>query len=336
MNQEKYDYQKLQAYLLGELSGADEERFDELSFTDEGFAATLETTENDLLDAYANGEMDTATREKFESVYRASSRRREKIEFAKAFQSFVEKNQNSATLLTESKPGETAGGFSLRNFFKNQNSFWHWGLAAAALAVLFFGSFWLLNFNRRQTELARQTNTPAPKTASPTVAPTTNTTAAIEPPATTPAENINSSPKVKKKPPSNQNAVERKAPPEKLIAEPPKSVVAFVLTPPLRGGASNIPIFSIPKNAARAVSVRLQLETDDYAAYRVALADQNGKQIWSGSNFKAKSGSEMSTLSIRFPANLLKTQIFSLVVSGVKSNGEVEIIGDYPFRAVVK
>jgi len=69
-------------YLLDELDAADAERFDELSVVDDEFAARLRTVEDDLVDAYASGNLTGERRARFEAVYLASPRRREKVAFA--------------------------------------------------------------------------------------------------------------------------------------------------------------------------------------------------------------------------------------------------------------
>src|SRR5215204_6709764 len=96
-----YDTQKLKNYLLGELPAADAEAFDELSFTDEKFGADLNAAENDLIDAYLTNDLSVADLKKFESVYFATEHRREKIEFARALQTFAAKETAKTETKTE-------------------------------------------------------------------------------------------------------------------------------------------------------------------------------------------------------------------------------------------
>ena len=92
MKEQAYDHQKLTEYLLGSLPEAEAERFDELSFTDDDFAAALKSTENELADRYVRGGLNGATLERFQAHYLASPLRRRKVEFAKALQTHTEKS----------------------------------------------------------------------------------------------------------------------------------------------------------------------------------------------------------------------------------------------------
>src|SRR6185437_10437843 len=79
------DDEQIVRYLLGALSEQETERLDQLSIADDEFASHLSAVENDLVDAYAKGELSGETLERFEAGYRRSSSRREKVRFARAF-----------------------------------------------------------------------------------------------------------------------------------------------------------------------------------------------------------------------------------------------------------
>jgi hypothetical protein len=82
--------------------------------------------------------------------------------------------------------------------------------------------------------------------------------------------------------------------------------------------------------------MQLQLEPNDYSAYRVALLDQSGGQIlWRSGTLRARAAAgDSQSLTVRFRASLLKPQAYMLRVYGSKTNGESEILGDYPFKVV--
>ncbi len=56
-------------YLLGSLSSEETERLDELSLADDEFAGRLQVLENELIDAYVEGELSGQTLEHFNSFY---------------------------------------------------------------------------------------------------------------------------------------------------------------------------------------------------------------------------------------------------------------------------
>ena len=137
-------------------------------------------------------------------------------------------------------------------------------------------------------------------------------------------------------PQKNSNAQLTRTPePEKPIAPPKPIVAAFVLSPSLRGDGQ-IENLSIAKQTTE-INMRLELEADDFPVYLVALTDETGSvKLWRSGKIKAAGKGENKFLNIRFPAKLLKSKIYSLAVSGVKSGAGAEIISNYPFRAVVK
>src|SRR5215475_10175424 len=90
-NEEKYDERLLTRYLLGALSREETERLDELSIVDDEFAARLNTAEDDLVDAYVRNELSGTDSEQFQSSYLSSPRRRHKVGFAEALNTFKPK-----------------------------------------------------------------------------------------------------------------------------------------------------------------------------------------------------------------------------------------------------
>ena len=137
-------------YLLGALPEAETERLDELSITDDEFAESLQAAEMDLVDAYVLGELTGADLEKFKTHYLASPARREKVEFAKVLQSFGEQESTGPLATTAAAPARR-GRLAALGVFIAPPPILQWGLAAAALAVLIVGG-WLAveNISLRQ------------------------------------------------------------------------------------------------------------------------------------------------------------------------------------------
>jgi hypothetical protein len=114
-----------------------------------------------------------------------------------------------------------------------------------------------------------------------------------------------------------------------------QQVVSVVLAPPVRG-SDHIATLSIPGRTSQ-IDARLELEPGNFPPYRVVLtAEADTTELWRSESLSAQGASDNRYLSLRFPARLLRSQVYSLVVSGTGPNGESEIIGNYPFRAQVK
>lgn len=155
MSKQLYSDQEIIPYLLGSLSEAETERLDSLSITDTEFADVLRAAEKDLVDGYVQGELTGAALEQFKSHYLTSSRGREKVEFAQAFQVLAEKYstarvpeagaENPAGSVTKRK---VSGRFPAWTVFATPRPAVQWGFAVAALALLIAGS-WLVFENTR-------------------------------------------------------------------------------------------------------------------------------------------------------------------------------------------
>ncbi len=339
-----YNNETITAYLLGSMPKSDAEFFDELSFTDNDFADELQAAEKDLVDSYVNDELRGTTLEQFKSFYLASPVRREKVEFARSFQTFAEeKLQNKA----EIAKGETknkrkfTGFFSAMNIFTTPRPSLQWGFAV--LALLFMGlATWLIFENSRlqnessiiearrielqQREKQLQEEINGQRTADLEKEKELSTIRGE-------IARLEKELEQKRTTEQEQNR-KRITEPEitdvkKQTPEPRRLIVAsFVLTPQLRGN-NQLQTLTIPAKTD-SVAMQLELESDDYSFYRVALKQQaDGRTLWQSG--KIKSNSKNKTLNISFPANLLKAQIYSMQVSGISDDAS-EIISDYSFR----
>jgi hypothetical protein len=113
------------------------------------------------------------------------------------------------------------------------------------------------------------------------------------------------------------------------------AVASIVLTPPTRGH-DQIPTVAI-SSRTKELQIQLQLEGDDYPNYHVALKEDTASaELWRSGTLTASRKGESKVLNVRVPAGLLKSKIYSLVVSGVERGGTIELVSDYPFRAETK
>ncbi len=342
MKTKTYKKEEIIDYLLGSLPEAEAEFFDELSFTDDGFADELKASEKDLIDSYVNQELTGKKLEKFESYYLASPLRREKVEFAKAFQVFAnDKTSENTEIIEENSVNQKAGFFS--NLFTIPRLSMQWGLGFAALLLLIFGGFILWENSRLRDEMSQtQTNRDE-------ILQREAELAAREKQLNDEISNqrIQNSEKEKelarireeqakieqelKLKQLQERQKEQVAAVQKQTPIPQKrqpNILSFVLAPALRG--NQLPTFDIPANTD-SVRMKLELETTEYSAYRVALQNPgNGQILWQSGKIKSSGNS----LNVSFPAKLLKTQVYSLQVSGITNENRAEIISDYSFRVM--
>lgn len=87
----------LREYLLGGLAPAEREEIEEKLLTDADFHAELQATGDDLIHVYLADELPAPDRERFESHFLASPRRRERVAFVRSLVSAVDRVRHDAS-----------------------------------------------------------------------------------------------------------------------------------------------------------------------------------------------------------------------------------------------
>jgi anti-sigma factor RsiW len=317
MSYAQHDPQDLIQYLLGSLPESEAERLDELAVTDDEFAWRLTEAENDLVDAYARGELSGETLRRFETHYLSSEKRREKVKFADALRLLEERSTAApvegapaATPLPEETTREpVAISPRLRKVPRIAMA---WALAAAALLMLVPAGLLFLANGRLRHELAQAQSERASletragdlqrqleRQRSETARPRTDLDAAT----------------------ASDAIVER------------LQIVSLILSPQVRG-LGRTPQLSVPPTAD-AVAMQLRLESDDFPRYRVSLRTAAGDQaIWRSGTLTAALAGEGKAVTASVPANLFTPQHYSAELSGVTAEGREEPLASYAFRVV--
>jgi len=158
MSDQTHNSQLIDKYLLDSLDEAETERFDGLSITDDQFAAALDAAENDLVDAYVQGEINGDELERFKSHYLVSPRRREKVEFAQAFLGWTQ--TNSVAKVHIQTPEEVASNRTrskglVPGILGVPHLSWQWGFAAVTLTLLIAAGLLVFQNVRLRRQLAQ-------------------------------------------------------------------------------------------------------------------------------------------------------------------------------------
>ena len=303
----------LTGYLLGSLRQDQTERLDELSIVDGDFAARLDAVENDLVDAYVRGKLSGDTLQKFRVRYLSSDKRREKVRFAESLYLFEGKHFTKATA-----NGELALGPGLWTSF----AFPRW-IAAGALAMLLAISFLFVNNLQLRNRMSRaNADREALLQRERDLQAKLDQVHASDAKVATELAQVQKSLAELEQASSNRN-------PRSSFA--PLGVAAFALSPQLRG-ASQMPQLSLPPGTTR-VDFRLDLESNDYPQYQVALKSLRADQIvWQSGKLKAETKGQRSAVLVSMPAGLLKPETYQLEITGSPSSGEHEFVNSYVFR----
>jgi hypothetical protein len=317
-DKQEFNEQILIRYLLGSLPEQEAERLDELSISDDAFAWRLSAVENDLVDSYARGELSGDDLAQFKKSYLSSPKRWQKVQFAKALRSFEAKEATQATQ-ESTAPGSgpkegTSKDSSPGRWFAVPRLALQWGFAAGALGMLLAAGYLLIE----NTRLRKQTLEAQGRHA------------AFDQPEQELQRQLN-----------DQRAANAEMAKEldRLRESQPNldqvKTLSALLLPPTRG-AGRLPTLSVPQGT-NLVVLLLMLEADDFPEYRVSLKDPAANQIvWHSAKLKADSNGAEKTVSVSFPAYMLRQQNYVLELSGVPADGRAEFISGYPVRVVIR
>ena len=321
-DKQPYDEQLLIRYLLGEVPDEEAERLDESSITDTEFVLRLDAVENDLVDAYVKGELSADTLERFEKFYLSSPKKREKVDFARTFLRFAEKSARAAAKAAaapaiagaaqrEKAPKER----SARRWFTVPRLNLQWGVAAAALVMLLASSYLFV-----ENEHLRHQGTEARERE-----------AALDHRAQELERELSDQ--------RSANTGIRKELDRLRESLPPSGslkTIAVLLLPQTRG-VGQITTVAVPRGTDR-VTLRLQLETDEFPWYQVALKDPiTNRVLWRGGYLlRAKPEGNSKAVSVSLSAKLFKPQNYIMEVSGVSRSGAPELISGYPVKIVLE
>ena len=321
MSKQDYNDKTLREYLLGLLPEAEAERLDELSVTEEEFAQHLRTAENDLIDAYVNGELIGNELLQFPGQYLGSPLRVERVRFARAFHSTYKTRDELERTKTDDDTEDNSKTSTVSVFSFSNRSTLKWGLVASSLLIFLVASWFILHQIK-----PRPQQTPLQAAG-----------------ATTNSEQQGSNdqgprPSEQAQPTSDGATIGRERLGQRSTTQPanlqsPSRIVAFVLKPQMRS-ASQPAELTIP-NDTTSIALTLQLDLSDANYYRTILTEASSdRTVWKGGRIKPTTTDEISVLHIRLPAALLKQQVYRIRSVGIYPNGTTETTNEYFFRVV--
>lgn len=133
-------------YLLDLCSQAERERIEAEYFKDDAAFQAMLTAEDDLIDAYARGELTPEERRKFETEFLISGHARDRVQFARAFSAVI-----SSTSLVETRPRA-----AWLNIFESLR---RWPLRIATVAgviVVVVALSWIFVVRKRMSDEMRE------------------------------------------------------------------------------------------------------------------------------------------------------------------------------------
>jgi hypothetical protein len=311
-------------YLLGELSEQEQTQLEEAYFADDALFERFLAVREDLIDAYARGDLAGEKRERFEQHFMSSLPRLQRVDDAKAFISAV-----TAT----SKTNATT---SVNVLDQTPTNWWRQAIAKtftarplvlrgalATLLIVILAGAWVLFSRFQQDKAQRQTleseqarlkqreEERAPTAVQPVNQhiPPTNPTASPSPDG------------------SSQPTTGNKQR-DQLV---PAQVAFLFLSPftPRDTAGSNLLLLRSNTSAAR---LRLGFKADGYKRYDVVLRTLDGEQVLDRRALKLDSNKAGKSVTLTLDPSIFHRQDYIITLSGLTADGKLEAIGEYYFR----
>jgi len=321
-----HDYEDVCArYLLGELSEQEQAQLEESYFTDDALFERFLAVKDEMIDAYARGDLSGQKRERFEQHFLASEPRRERVEEARGFIRAVTAASTNTVTVDRTNPAHTAASTSwwqsISKLFASRSLVWQ-GALAALLLVALAGSWVLVrHFQNQRAERERVQNEEAARRRQEqergrAVVPPANSNGLPTNPTVTPVP--------QRTPPSK--------PADKHAPQPaPAQVASIVLLPfTSRDGNGSSPL--VLRSDTREVVLHLVVKGDEYRRFDVVLQTVNGEQVLSRRGLKAKSRSSRKSVTLTLDPSVFHHQDYIVTLTGLTAGGKLEAIGDYYFR----
>lgn len=333
----------IRKFLFDEMTEEERFNFEERFLLDEDLFEQVKASEDDLIEKYVRGWMDTVESSKFEKHFLTTKSRRERVEFSRQMIEKVSELKEQPVIVK--KNAEETSDESIWNklaalFFTPKFAM----AGALGLIIVAFGG-WILfqNFGDGNNEFVK-TQTPTPTVPpTPSELPKNNQNDSVD-------NNVNSQENVEdnsQKPVDNTNENINKAPRKTPKPKPTiKKTPTPKRTPPIRKTAPNpilavfagsvrsggkINVLKLPKNA-KGATLQLNLESVDYKIYQAKLTDADGNVLFQRGNLKPRG----KRINFNIPAKNLKNGDYIINLFGKNDSGENESVADYQIRVQKK
>ena len=334
MNIEQITKENIVNYLLGELTDDARNKIEDRLFMDESFADVLDETENDLIDDYVRGDLESTQRKSFEQFFLISDRRREKVKLARILNNEVFRTKS---VVVTAKPEKISFWESLSAFFRLP--ILNIALAVLVLAAALIGVFLILQSPK--DDIATNINKNITPNPSPIFTPNNSNSENTNSQQNVAVSNSNVNNLNENRPTKtplkngNLNVIPTPTPPikneNKPITAPQPIFAAILLTPMSRSNES--PTLKMPNTAKLA---RLQIVNDEknvYERLRIDVVNSNGGLVFR-QNFDGKR--QLKTFVINIPAEKLANEEYEITLSGAHSDKDFKDLNYYRFSVQKK
>ena len=304
-------------YLLGEMTEAEQARFEERFFHDVELSELISDVENDLIDGYVRGELSQRETERFEQHFLISNRRREKLELAQAL---LQAKNAKAVLPVIDSGGSLPWWKAMVATLRAPSPALSYSFGAAALLLL-VGGLWLFSEVRGlRNETARLAAERDRQSAQ---------NDQLREQANDRQRQTDELAAQKGQLESQLEELQTQTGNPERSPRPALSFLSFILSAVSRGSDGPKKLIIPPGTGA----VRLQLNLspgDDYPAYQVNLQKGSGEQVRSWKGLRAAPAKGARAVFVEVQVSSLSSSEYEVTLSGV-AKGQIEPLGYYYF-----
>jgi len=307
---------RLTRYLLGAVSPAERENIEAEYLVDEDVFEQMLIAEDELVDAYARGELSDQERGQFEKNFLTSERGRDRVHFSQALAGAV----SDARPITERvEPSPSPSFFEALWAILTPRV----RVAGVAFAVLLVAAFsWLLL--ERMSMRAELQGLRAEHVRLTEQSKELQRVADVER-----ARNAELAAQLAERVPEPVTT----EPPKGVVQRPSEDIIAFNISPgSVRGGGGTK--LAVPRSAK---FIRLTLSfqrPSSHQEYRAAIETADGNTVWRNDSFGSRSNATASDrVSLpSIPVSAIPPGDYVLLLSGKQADGNFEPVANYSFR----
>jgi chorismate mutase len=328
----------MKQYLLGELAQPELQQLEERLMTDNETFERLLLLEDELVDEYVRGALTAHEQERFDRHFLSTPDRHQKVRFAGALRKYVSEAsvpEPSASTLPVQRP--VSFWQSMVAFLCSQRPVLEWSLGAALLLIVVGGSWSTVKISRLQNQIEQMRAQQA--------TPQGQTLHLQQQLAELRSRNDQLTNELQREQSERATLQQELAalktqggPGDRPTPQPGPSLpsmVTFALTPGLVRDMGSTKKLSVPPGT-KLVQLQLDLPADDYNKYRAVLQNAEGGEISSQTLPKPKTPDNDDVFHLILPAYILPPGDYSVKLSGINANGDLEDLAKYSFRVVKK
>ena len=306
---------RLTRYLLGAVSPAERENIESEYLVDEDVFEQMLIAEDELVDAYARGELSDQERGQFEKNFLTSERGRDRVHFSQALAGAV---SDARPVAKGVEPSPSPSFFEA--LWAGLTGFRVAGVAFAVLLVAAFS--WLLlermsmraelqglrAERARLTEQSNQLQRVADAERARNAELAAQLAERVPEPVTT-------------------------EPPKGVVQRPSEDIIAFNISPGSVRGSGGTKL-AVPRSA-KLIRLTLSFERpSSHQEYRAAIETADGNTVWRNDSFGSRSNATASDrISLpTIPVSALQPGDYVLLLTGKRADGNFESVANYSFR----